>query len=991
MRMVGLLLPLALVLSAADAADVPPRLPDMGRGPFTVACWVRTSGDGTIISRAPLEGPWAPQGKTLFVRGGKLCFDIGWVGVVTSRSDVADGAWHHVAVAGTGTHFILFVDGSADAAADLAAGPDNPGHALKVGYTSPDFPGPGLTGEVDELYVFRGALSAERIRALADARAPAPALEVAAHWAFEDDARDSSPGRRDALASEGATYVAGMVGHALHLGGAGAHLLLTDPRMARVPAELTQGCESLRAAVEYLRREYGARYPNAAEHLQRAGELQQAAGACTPDRRPSGDALLRLAEIRRQLEALQRQALVTDNPLLDFDQLLFVKRRTYQSNHYYTDFINGCRDFGGDVCVLSLKDGSVRELAPELGGGIFGRFDLDFDAGHVVFDHKRRIGEGFRLWEVSADGSGLRQLTFPPEDEAERIRLYNNDAAYPHHTDDMQPCYLPDGSICLISTRCEFGTLCDAPDIFTTTVLYRMARDGSGMQKLTNSSVSEASPSVMNDGRILYTRWEYVDKGAVCVKCLWGMNPDGSGSYEVFGNDCALPPTLLHGRAIPGANYLFSVLGTPHCPQSGVGTVIRLDTRQDLRTRDPMTYITPDLDIQAEGGFSRREDGGWTWVQDGPIYADPYPLSEAFYLVACNPDRVWNDPQGYGLYLVDEFGNRVPIYRDPGTSCWQPVPLRPRMRPPVIPSVLPPPTDPPQTRGTLVLADVYDGLDGIERGAVKYLRVLEQVPRPWSARRRWDGDVYDQQHAVITKDTHLGLKVLHGVVPVEADGSAHFTVPADRNIYFEALDGDYMELQRMRTYVNLRPGETRACAGCHKLHNLAPPLARPLALRHEALPPGPQPGEAAPRPIHYPTDVQPVLNAHCIRCHGGDDPAGHLDLSGEPTELFCRSYESILARGLVHVIGENHPKVGNAELAPPKTLGAHASKLIEVVRAGHHGVQLDLAEWVRLVTWVDTNAQYYGSYFGRRNLKYRDLPDFRPAPSIASALGEPPN
>ena len=194
----------------------------------------------------------------------------------------------------------------------------------------------------------------------------------------------------------------------------------------------------------------------------------------------------------------------------------------------------------------------------------------------------------------------------------------------------------------------------------------------------------------------------------------------------------------------------------------------------------------------------------------------------------------------------------------------------------------------------------------------------------------------------------------------------------------------------MRTYVNLRPGETRSCVGCHKPHNLAPPVTEPLALRHPALPPGPQPGEVAPRPIYYPADVQPVLDAHCVRCHSAQDPQFGLDLSGEPTELFSRSYENLLARGLVHVIGENHPKVGNAEFAPPKTLGSHASKLIDLLRSGHAGVELSRPEWVRLVTWVDSNAQYYGSYFGRRNLKYQDYADFRPVPTLASALGAPP-
>ena len=146
----------------------------------------------------------------------------------------------------------------------------------------------------------------------------------------------------------------------------------------------------------------------------------------------------------------------------------------------------------------------------------------------------------------------------------------------------------------------------------------------------------------------------------------------------------------------------------------------------------------------------------------------------------------------------------------------------------------------------------------------------------------------------------------------------------------------------------------------------------------------------APRPVHYPTDVHPVLDRHCIRCHSADGAQGDLDLSGEMTALFNRSYEALVDRRLVPIIGENHPRVGNAACLPAKSLGSHASKLITTLRSGHYDVEMPREDWVGLTTWVDSNAQYYGSYFGRRNLKYRDHPDFRPVPSVASALGNPP-
>jgi len=742
---------------------------------------------------------------------------------------------------------------------------------------------------------------------------------------------------------------------------------------------------ALRRAVEYLYRSFPRRYGKGAAYLSQLDDYERR--MCEKRAiygRADEAARKQLRAFSREIFAFRYEALVTENPLLDFDKLVFVKRYTYNSDHYYTDFINGSQNFGGNICILSLADGSVTELLPKMGGGIFGRFDLSFDGSHIVFDYKEAIGKGYRLYEVGVDGKGLRQLTFPPYDESRRIKKYKNDEMYHHHTDDLGPCYLPDGGICFISTRCEYGILCNPDDTLTTTVLYRMDGDGGNLTKLTNSSVSEASPSIMNDGRILYTRWEYVDKGQIGVKCLWAMRPDGSGSAEVFGNNIALPPSLLHGRAIANHNNIFVVLGTPHYPQSGVGTVIRLDINYPIRTRRPMTYITPDIDIRGEGGFAHYRNGRWEGDHKGPLFMDPYPLGDKFFLVSHNPDRPWNDIKAYGLYLLDEFGNCVLIHRDPEISCWQPYPLRRRSRPPSLPSVLS--TD---GQAEVLLSDVYQGLDGIERGTIKYLRIMEQVPRPWSARRFWDGDTFGGQHVVLSMGSVLGLKVLHGVVPVLEDGSAYFTVAANKNIYFEALDKNFMEIQRMRTYVNFRPGEKRSCVGCHRWRQLAPGNKGAMALRHPPSKPQAQPGDTAPRAIYYPSDVQPILDKHCIRCHSGAKPAGKMDLSSELTALFSRSYETIMQRRLVKTFREGSYFAG-VKSVPPKTVGSHAARLIRILRQGHQGVKLSRAELIKLSTWIDANGQYYGSYYGRRNLKYRAHPNFRPVPTFASASGVQP-
>jgi len=710
-------------------------------------------------------------------------------------------------------------------------------------------------------------------------------------------------------------------------------------------------------------------------------------------------------------------------------EIVFIKRFPYTANHYYTEYLNTQWKPGGGIFILSLKDGSVRQVAAKLAGGVYGRFDISFDAKRIVFDWKRSHGEGYRIYEVNVDGSGLRQVLAAPKNEAELVARYRLD--YHNGTVDMHPCYLPDGGIAFVSTRCQTSTLCHGGDAFTTTVLYRMDADGGNLRQLSFGALSEFTPTVLSDGRIMYARWEYVDKGAVAVKCIWAMRPDGTDSTEIYGNDIDFPTTMIQARPIPGVPNNYVLLGCPHCPQNALGTILRIDMNKPIRTEEPITYLTPEVKILAEGGWHFRDPRSGRMVGDGggkgPLYRDPWPIDAERCLTAHKPRGAGSyAPNGYGLYLLEAPGKVVPFYRDPKISCWQPVPLKARKRPPLLTST----HDPGLAERNLarcIVTDVYHGLEDVERGSIRHIRILEQVARPWKARRfgRLKADEYDQQHAVVSKDTALGLKVQHGIVPVEEDGSAHFLVPANANIFLQVLDANYLAVQTERTFVNYMPGETRSCIGCHETPGDAPPSAprrAVLALARQASLPGPQPGErTGRRPLHYPTDVQPVLDRHCVECHNEECKDGGLDLSGRLTTLFSASYENLLAErrngrkdrrdpGLVPRTGENHPKTGNIAYLPAKALGSHNSLLVamlapdkvklngdkarldrlaKLVKA-HKDIRLTREELLKISNWVDTNAQYYGSYYGRRNLADKDHPNFRPAPAWRSAIGVPP-
>lgn len=771
---------------------------------------------------------------------------------------------------------------------------------------------------------------------------------------------------------------------------------------------IRQDLSTLKRAIDHLGTEYPGQYPTS-QLLGQYHILDARAptSATTPESEGDSD----VDTLREELESLKYNALVRQNPLLARGQLLFVKRFTYRTGWYYSEFMQAGR-FGGNLCLLSLEDGKVTELLPQLSGGIFDRYDLSFDGRRVAFGYRPAPGKAFRLYEVGIDGTNLHALTRDPPDESVRLASYgptlgvNELGPYREHTDDFHPCYLPDGGLCFASSRCERGVLCDQSDNLSVNVLYRIDGDGSNMRVLSNGALSESTPSMMNDGRILYTRWEYVDKGVIAVQSLWAMRPDGSGSCEIFGNHHEFPPVLIHGRALPESNHQFVCTATMHHPFA-VGPIVTIDANRDIRSHRPIQSLTPDtgLSVDGVGGFPRGEnfthwkDGQWVKDNRGPLFCDPYPLSENFFLVACNPDRTWNDETAYGIWLIDRFGNRVKIYCDADVSCWQPMPVRPRPVPPAWPASVTHDTSGAHDEtgeAVVALADVHEGLDGVQPGEIRYLRVWEQVPRPWSAHRFWPEDATLGQNAVISMHAHIYVKILHGIVPVEPDGSAHFVVPAEKNIFFQALDQDFMEVQRMRTFVNLQPGETRSCVGCHEPRNRAPHVDMPLAMRQPPVHPAAQPGESVPRPLYYPTDIQSILDKHCISCHGKNTPDADLELTGELTTFFSRSYESIMQRKLITVIQEfvgPQPRAQKTNVTPlaPRSLGSHASRLVSILRENHYDVSLATDEWIRLVRWVDANGPYYGTYFGRRNLAYKDHSDFRLPPALSpSREGVPP-
>ena len=703
---------------------------------------------------------------------------------------------------------------------------------------------------------------------------------------------------------------------------------------------------------------------------------------------------------------------------LGFDEIVFIKRRPYTSDHYYTAMNNGTssgvfQEENG-IYIYNIRTQQERSVVTAAdfpsgsGTGIIGKFTLSFDATKLVFDYRNAGDEAFRIWEVNIDGTGLRQISTAPADEAEKVARWGTTRVW--CTDDLDPAYLPDGDIIFSSTRSEHVILCGTT--FQASTLHRMDPDGQNIEALTDSPVSEFCPVILEDGRVMYHRWEYIDKGHRTPKCIYTMNPDGTKPQELFSLSDSYYNTGAHTypQEIPGNESKIVVVSASHYPQGNtLGPIQIIDLTKDNRTTEGLTRITPDVMMKSDqAGWYFSFDGFGPQHRDGvggPLFTHPFPVSPNQFLVTkkFDWDADWTTINGYAIYLIDTVGNQVAVYHDPDatTSCWHPTPLVARKVPPQIYSFRHPAFQ-ATNEALCIVTNVYEGMEGVDPGEVKWLRINEVVPRFWDSNRRWSPSVSSNSWKAA-----LWSRVQWGLVPVEADGSAYFKVPADRNIMMQALDENYAELQRERTYVNYRPGEIRSCMGCHeKAGRAAPPIATEAAI---ALTRAPSDLQAQPcdsienggdgRPeqvIHYPSDIQPIFNAKCASCHSGAAPSGGLDLSATLTASYTVAYEQLLSKELagyaIPEFGSITPGKGggndNGDFMPPKSMGCYDSAMIQKLSdpGDAHLGRVSDNELMILRRWTDTNYQYYGTYYGRHESTHSADPDFRRRPTFEEAI-----
>lgn len=596
-------------------------------------------------------------------------------------------------------------------------------------------------------------------------------------------------------------------------------------------------------------------------------------------------------------------------PMAGVDEIIFACRQLNYDPHWYANFGYYAENADrkayramGRLCKLNLRTAQVTVLLDDPQGTIRDP-QVHYDGRKILFSYRKGGSENFHLYEINADGSGLKQLTSGPHD-------------------DIEPTYLPDGAIVFCSARCNRWVGCWLTHV---AILYRCDADGNNIRPISSNNEHENTPWPLPDGRVLYQRWEYVDRSQVHYHHLWTTNPDGTGQMVYYGN---LHPgtVMLDAKPIPNTEKVVAVFSPGHGRREHDGEI---------------TIVTPKAGPD-EKASARR-------VSRGANYRDPYPFSEDCFLVV----------QGPRLLVMDGRGETNVIYRLPaelvqaGVQCHEPRPLRSRPRE----RVIPPRVALTETTGRLVLTDVYNGrrMEGVKRGEIKKLLVLETLPAPV----HYSGGM----EPISLGGTFIIERIL-GTVPVEPDGSAFMEVPAMRSLFFVALDENNNSVKRMQSFLMVSPGETTGCVGCHEHRTRAPVNRGRNTLQAARRPPSRiAPIPSIPEVFDFPRDIQPILDKHCLRCHdyeatGDDGPrAGGVVLSGDRGPLYSHSYYTLTIRRQF-ADGRNQPKSN----LPPRSIGASVSPLMKKLDGSHYPGKATPHERDMVRYWIEAGAPYPGTY-----------------------------
>ena len=718
---------------------------------------------------------------------------------------------------------------------------------------------------------------------------------------------------------------------------------------------------SMRLSVEDQSKTFADRYPNATEYLARIDALEQKAH----------DVLKRLLQndatavadsiaLNSAMETANQEILLS-NPLLSFDKLLLVQGGTGFASNW-----GGPNRLGNRIVTLSpvKPDGTLTTVYE----GSVSDMDLHWDAQRLLFS------DGRNIHEIGIDGQGLRRIT--PDDGLMRY----------------DGCYLPNGQIVFVSNACEQAVPCTGGANVGN--MHLMNADGSDEHRITFDQDHNWNPTVMHDGRILYTRWEYTDTPHYFTRLLFRMNPDGSGQMEYYGSNSYWPNSMYWPRQIPGHPTMFSCIVSGHHGVSRSGEIVLLDPAKGRHEADGAVQKIPGYGKKVEPIIKDQ------LVTDvWPKFAAPYPLAESgsnrgagkYFLACIQRDEM----SSWELCLVDVYDNVTPILSG---GFMTPIPVVQRPMPPVIPSL----RDPKEREATVYIADIYQGpgLAGYPRGSIKKLRIGSH-----HYRYAGNGDTSASSH-----EGGWDVKKILGTVPVNDDGSVLFKVPANTPIFVQPLDEEGKAQQLMRSWFAAMPGETLSCIGCHEKQNDVPPSKYTTAANGQRAS-RIKPWFGPTRGFSFDREVQPVLDSRCVGCHNdkpcrlGDQEIATMDLRAKRLhEGFEGNYSPAYMALQQYVRRAGFES--DYHMTPPAEYEADSSMLVRLLKKGHYNVKLTPDEWQRLYTWIDFNLPYPANWREshrpprddqvERRAKYKELfagiedRDEDPLPLPPIAKFEPP-
>lgn len=659
-----------------------------------------------------------------------------------------------------------------------------------------------------------------------------------------------------------------------------------------------------------------------------------------------------------------KRAMMLEDPRIGNSPLIFVKQAPPVFSHQLTQYYGRYARPGGGVFLLEKPGHSMhtRELTAGLSPGCWMHPELSYD-GQTLFaafcavdrypddTFRGTPGNYYHIYRLHLHKSQWHRLTEGP-------------------FDDFSPCQLPNGDILFISTRRGGWHRCGTPgcEVYTLT---SMKPEGSDIRTLSYHETQEWDPAVLNDGRVIYTRWDYVDRDAVHYQQLWTTRPDGTAPSAYYGNNTFNPVGVWEARPVPGSRKIMATAAAHHAMTAG--TIVLIDRDKGMDGLDPLLRLTPHVPFpESESKLLPHWRTAIPYVPEssspemerwlGQCYRSPWPISEDLFYAAYSFDPLIGEPIGnpanmFGLYIVDAYGNKELLYRDLSISSLWPVPLRPRTAPPILPTLLDENAD---NTGTYFLQNVYEGDPPLPKESkIVQLRIVQILPKSTPGANN---------PTVGMANASPGKQVL-GVVPVEPDGSAFFRAPARIPLAFQALDGSGQAVQIMRSITYLQPGENASCIGCHEKRHQTSSSSTGTALALMRPPSVIKPGPDGSKPLSFPLLVQPVLDKHCISCHAAtaESSQGPSDspvrLTGAPEGQYTQSYNSLSRYVSFSAWGRGPFPSGNCEpLTQPEFFGAKGSKLTKLLLAGHNDVKLEPDDWDRLNTWMDANALFYGTF-----------------------------